>query len=438
MSRSEDTALGNRCLRMVGAVRRRHNRARFVEALAGPALIAATGFTLMNLMLPHWRSTLALLASLAALLAAAVRSVGQWISFQQAAAQLDRQTDAQGLLLTALERPLGPWNARLIKAIESFRVHSPTPWRALGLISLALVGACVTALLPPLDFARPQRANETAQHAIAEVEARRNEQPFEPEVSQALDRLKHRADEGQFGEAEWQSLDFVTTRLNRQALVAAEALSTAAQAAEALAQAETLQTQAEQREALERALLAVSPNQPGVTTTHSRTASPAAAYAFDGGVHVATPADAKALAAALKARKEALLQRLSPSAGGTSQTPSSAGAGFDRGMGAAVDVGAKTAPGTGGGKSASALTFLASPDLHPERLAFASLPVGQGGPADIVYGLVQADPSVSKTPVPTRPSFNNAPQEASATLTSPPLSPRGRAVVERFFAQRRR
>ncbi len=402
--------------------------------------------------------------------------------FEHAAIETDRLADAQGLLLTRLETPVGEWGFELNNKLKALRV--PFPNVRLPVLQLVLLALLVSVgLWWPLKPQQNAIANRAATHTLEEIaeqlQVLREAEGANPTFDAELQKLKELAREGDFSASEWQAADALQAAVSTEAENASSRLDAAANAAQALDDARNANASVEEtrraEEELERALMALSspdgrpsggppPTDPGSQKPGSPSNDPTA-HAGDTGA--AKPGGASssnlsqeqlaALRDSLEKKRAALeKQRAEKSGGeaspreasrtsGSGQRPggSQPGTGRDgRGKGAGQGTskqagqGQANAKGQGGaparGGSHVPVEFGPESELHPERLAVAPMPKGNGGDPEVYYGLKSAAPPQGPQNG-AATSVGGAAGPATAGFRPSGVLPRNEGVVKRYF-----
>jgi hypothetical protein len=267
MAVSEERRFEALVLAPVRRVQRRLNAVAWAEAGIVPMWAAVTACVVARLLLRDsalWSAPVFLLAGGAWW---GYRARHRGVSLEHAAVLADRSSNAGGLLLTRLERPVGDWElsvnqyARAVKPPE-------VPWRRpVGALAGALLFLVVGFLLPlPPAIVRPINAAAAAKVASvqAKAEALAKEEPLGAPMEEELRRLAEEVADGRFDAGDWEAADGLEKRLAERAAEAAAELAGASEAAreleEALGASGDAERAAREREDLERALMALDGN----------------------------------------------------------------------------------------------------------------------------------------------------------------------------------
>ncbi len=438
------------CVNPVVRFQRAVNVSRFLRAGVTPLAVVSSAWVAWHLFV-HRYCAVALSTGLFMALGFTLHSFRKGrLSFKAAAIRVDHQAAAGGLLLTALERPLGLWQERLQALLAALR-HPPQPWRArvsawAAAVALVVGGAWLTPVKP-----QSNQKNLAAQRALEklhlEAAAVENEKPLSPETQSALEKLDNAMRQGEFGANQWQAADAVNETLQRQALGASTDLAAAAEAA-SLAASEL--EDSERRRELESALAKLSPqslaaNDGGLTsasagpltTDSSSSALPAGQAARE------AAASLKALEQALERRRAALARAFPNGFGDSAQLGfgelaadaenARPAAALAKARSSRKEDADKGQPGPGGGTRSDGLKFGEENVFHSQSLGYSALPKGTGGEAGVLYGLTMADPTPGNAPQLTVSAPGVTTSDRGKALRSKTLSPSNQLRVKRYF-----
>lgn len=442
---------------------RRHlNRGVLLRAAVVPAWAAASIFGVYRLAIGPWSLVVGLAALLIAAGVAAWRFRRHAWSNDEAAVVLDRAAGAGGLLLALAERPDPRWQQQLAPKL----VDVSLPRDPLGRPALALAGAlafaAITGALPearppvrPLQSAAASRVDALDHQA----EPLAQEQVLPETLAEELARLREEARTGSFDAADWEASDVVESALSDAAAARESALAEAEAAAreleQALEKAADAEAVARARDALEEALAQLSEQsrraEGGEPSQAAAEASEAAAAQAE---LVQTAADARTMAEALEARRQALeraFERQQGMAKGPRGEPGDGGPGQgqgegDQGEGSGGQSGSEQGEAMGEGDGASEpgigaptrgggiapVTFGEEVKVQADRLRLEALPPGEDDVADQLLGIERHAPQTPESYSPTAPGAAGDGADGVGPNRTP-VPPRHRELLRRYF-----
>ncbi|MBI5546921.1 MAG: hypothetical protein HY901_23815, partial [Deltaproteobacteria bacterium] len=378
----------------------------------------------------------------------------------QALVALDRAAGAGGLGLALAEVDAPPWQPLLSEKLAA--AHLPPRELGRPLVAILLAAAfAVAALLVPRHVGLVPAIQAAAESHVTDAELKAEalaaEEPLDAVLQAELERLRQEAESGRFDAADWAALDAVGEALDQagaeRAAQLAQAESAAHQLGEALDRNAGGEAEQRAREALEDALMALGAEKLGGQEEKANPSGEAGQQgAATAGEKAGEPkqgkpgtpktgADAKELAKALAARRQALEKGAGTTGWSKSQQQGSGGKqgqsmyGQGHGLGEGQGSDGKGEYGSGSptrGPGAAPVTFGPQHPIDPDQLQAQALPKGEGDDPSDLEGIRPMAPK----PGQAGPSGTlGAPAAGPDGLVpeSAPLAPRHRDLVKRYF-----